>query len=98
MRQHDSNHFEKVEVSATAFIICSRWNFNATSLFIFIETDDADDIIEYSFSGQENEIHGELNPAFLKGICFDNRTCSRIYFRRKEEGQAVVVRIEAWRP
>ena len=98
MRQHDSNHFEKIEVSSTVFAACSRWSFNSQSLFLFLEAEvDGGDIIEYSFSGKEEEVHGEINPIFFRGICFDNRVCDKIFFRRKESGQTVIIRVEAWR-
>lgn len=92
--KNEIDFFKKVEISSTEFDSSVKWAFNSTSLSIFVESNNANDIIEYSFSG--HVVHGEINPAFFKGIFFDNRQRNVIFLRRKSPGQSVVVRVEAW--
>jgi hypothetical protein len=98
MAQQDNiNYFKKLVIYSTNFDTSAKWKFNSSSFTIFVESCNENDTIEYSFSGKEDEIHGEINPVFFKGICFDNRACNLIFFRRKTAGEPVTVRIEAWK-
>lgn len=96
MAKDITNFFIKIDVVDTTFSVRVDLPFNTTSFSIFEETTNTTDIIEYSFSGKEDEIHGEINPKFFRGIFFDNRVTNRIWFRRQTAGSSVTIRIEAW--
>ena len=52
-------------------------------------------VIEVSFNG--NTVHTELNSAdSSKGLIFDNRVVSMMWFRVKSGGPTISVRVEAW--
>ena len=94
----DSNYFEKLSVQSTTFDSTAKWNFISVGFSIIVESSDATDIIEYSFSGEEDEVHGDLTPGlYSEAMVWDNRRQCQIWFRRKTAGDPVTVRIEAWK-
>ena len=97
IRRRDKNFFHKMVVEDTAFVSTQhvRWSFNSTGLALLVESNDPDDIVQYSFDGKS--VHGDLTPLLpSEGIVFDNRIENNIWFRRVNAGGSVVVRIEAW--
>lgn len=94
-RRRDTNYFHKFHVSDTTFKMYAVWNFNSTGIALMIESDDKTDVIQYSFDGET--VHGDMTPKMpSEAIIFDNRTQSKIWFRRATPGVAVLVRVEAW--
>lgn len=96
-RRRKKNFFAKITVTNTSFIASQRvrWGFNSVGLALLVESDDANDAVEYSFDGQE--LHGDLTPLLpSEGIVFDNRFENNVWFRAKNSGRTVTVRIEAW--
>lgn len=96
-RRRNKNFFTKLEVSSTKFIPSQRakWDFNSTGLAILVESDQVNDVVQYSFNG--NDVHGDLTPLTpSEGIIFDSRFESSVWFRRAESGGIVVIRVEAW--
>lgn len=52
-------------------------------------------VVEFSFNG--NTVHGSLNSADpSKGISYDNRVVSTIWFRRVSGDASITVRVEGW--
>lgn len=97
VRKRTKNFFHKMDVSSTGFVNTQRvsWDFNSTGLALLVESNDPDDVVQYSFDGKE--VHGDLTPLLpSEGIVFDNRWENNIWFRRVNSGGTVVVRIEAW--
>jgi hypothetical protein len=97
-RRKDSNFFHKLHVSTTSFDtpqMC-QWNFISIGIALMVESNDRDDVIQYSFDGKT--VHGDLTPLLpSEGIVFDNRFQSKVWFRRATPGDPVLVRVEAWR-
>ena len=96
-RRRKKNYFTKLTISGTAFVAAQRakWDFNSVGLALLVESDDSDDVVQYSFDGEE--IHGDLTPLLpSEGIVFDNRYENNVWFRRATPGSPVTVRIEAW--
>jgi hypothetical protein len=93
----DTNFFDKIEVSTTAFEDSTvKWNFISIGFGLVVESSDTTDVIEYSFDGQT--VHGDLTPGTpTEAIMFDNRSQCQVWFRRFTVGSPVIVRIEAWR-
>lgn len=61
-----------------------------------VESNDVTDVIQYSFDGET--VHGDMTPTMpSEGIVFDNRFQNKVWFRRVTPGDAVLVRVEAWR-
>lgn len=96
-RYKDINFFHKLDISTTNFEDGAvSWNFQSVGIALLVESSDATDIIEYSFDS--TTVHGDLSPTLpSQGIIFDNRSQSKVWFRRKTAGAAVTVRVEAWR-
>ena len=95
-RRKDTNFFFKLDVSDTTFGDPISWNFNSVGLALMVESNNSDDIIQYSFDGET--VHGDMRPLFpSEAIIFDNRAQSKVWFRRATPGDAVIVRVEAWR-
>jgi hypothetical protein len=95
-RRKDTNFFNKYRVSSTAFEVVATWNFTSIGIALMVESNDAGDVIQYSFDGVT--VHGDMTPTFpSEGIVFDNRFQSKVWFRRANPGSAVLVRVEAWR-
>ena len=97
-RYRNKNFFTKLEVTNTLFVSTQRakWDFNSIGLALLVESNDSNDVVQYSFDGKE--VHGDLTPLLpSEGIIFDNRFENSIWFRRVFAGNAVIVRVEAWR-
>lgn len=96
IRRKDTNFFEKFDVSSTSFDVLASWNFISVGIALMVESNNSDDIIQYSFDGET--VHGDMRPLFpSEAIIFDNRAQSKVWFRRATPGDAVTVRVEAWR-
>jgi len=70
--------------------------FPTTGVLFLNEGTLATQVVEYSFDGIT--VHGELDPTLLsKGMSFDNRIVSTVWFRLKSGSVGpVTIRIEAW--
>ena len=98
----DHNFYQKIIVTATDFgnTTISGEQPDIVITFpthsIMLLNEDTTNIIEYSFNG--NTVHGELNPTLpTRGLVFDNRTVSLMWFRIKSGSSGpVTVRIDAW--
>lgn len=98
----DFNFFEKVNVVAADFGSESVSGEQPDVVFTFITTsllllnEASSGVVEYSFNG--TTVHGELDSAGTsKGMVFDNRTVSMIWFRVKSGSTGPMsVRVEAW--
>ena len=96
-RRREKNFFTKLQISSTSFTTAQRakWGFNSVGLALLVESNDATDVVQYSFDG--TNVHGDLTPLLpSEGIVFDNRFENNVWFRRATPGDAVIVRIEAW--
>lgn len=91
------NFFEEVEVSSTAFEDCViSFGFLTTSFMLAVMSDDPDDEVYYNF-GDLVTVHGNLTPLQNnEALSFDHRRESKISFARKNPGDTVIVRVEAW--
>lgn len=99
-RRRNNNFFIKVEVSSTEWssVPQASWNFTSVGIALLNESLAAEDVVEYKFSGETTDPAGDLTPGLPSaGIIFDNRRENKIWLRRKTEGSAVTVRVEAWR-
>lgn len=96
MALKDNNFFKKLSVSSTLFDISAKWNFNSVGIALILESNDVNDIIQYSFDGET--VHGDMIPTSAsQALIFDNRVQSQVFFRRESAGTPVLVRVEAWR-
>ena len=93
-RGRDFNFFQRANVSNADFhenpdmVI----TFSTTGLLFLNE---GIGVVEFSFNG--NTVHGSLNSADpSKGISYDNRGVSTIWFRRVSGDPSITVRVEAW--
>lgn len=88
------NFFERREIITTNFTdhLFDFGGWISMGVIIANEATLADKIVEYSFDGTNS--HGEVNTNI--GFSFDSRKESKIWFRLKEEGNAIIVRVEAW--
>jgi hypothetical protein len=96
------NFFEKISVSSNDFEDnMVSWDFTSVGIAVMVESNDPTDVIEYSFGNGpdgQKQVHGDMTPLMpSEGIIFDNRSESKIWFRRATAGKAVLVRIESWR-
>jgi hypothetical protein len=92
----DVNYFHKFHVETTEFKMLANWNFNSVGIALMIESDDPTDVVQYSFDGET--VHGDMTPKMpSEAIIFDNRSQSKIWFRRATPGGPVLTRVEAWR-
>ena len=95
-RFKDINFFEKLHISSTVFDTVVSWNFNSTGIALMVQSNNVNDVIQYSFNGQD--VHGDMVPTYpSEAIIFDNRVANKVWFRRAAAGDSVIVRIEAWR-
>lgn len=96
-RFKDYNFFDKLYVSSTSFSDHRvKWNFTSVGIALMVESDDQNDVIQYSFDGKT--VHGDMTPRRpSEGIVFDNRFHNAVWFRRAASGDPVLVRVEAWR-
>ena len=87
------NYFENLLVDGYAFPENPQINFRFNSQGIALLNKNNVYTIQYSFNG--TTVHGDLDPADeSKGIIFDNRVESKMWFRAVD-GYATV-RVEAW--
>lgn len=90
----DYNFFERVDVSSATFgehpdLVVTF----PTSGVLFLN--EGDGVVEFSFNG--NTVHGSLNSSDAsKGIIYDNRVVSTIWFRYVSGTSPITVRVEAW--
>jgi len=95
-RRKDTNFFQKYRVSSTSFEVLASWNFTSVGIALMVESNNINDVIQYSFDG--TNVHGDMTPTLpSEAIIFDNRFANKIWFRRATPGDPVVVRVEAWR-
>jgi len=89
----DFNFFKRVSVSSATFTDnCDAIITFPTQTISFLL--EGTGVVEYSFNG--NTLHGDMDSTTsTKGLVFDNRLVSKIWFRLKSGGP-VTVRIEAW--
>jgi len=104
----DFNFFQKLEVNWTQFGAPDGYTtadgygpdvvitFPTQSVMFLNEETSATNVVEYSFNG--TTVHGELDPTLpSRGVAFDNRAVSLIWFRLKSGSSGpVTVRIDAW--
>lgn len=98
----DFNYFRKIDIIASDFGSESVSGEQPDAFITFPTTtvmllnESATGIVEYSFNG--TIVHGELDPLLpTRGMTFDNRTISLIWFRIKPGSSGpVTVRIDAW--
>ena len=93
----NKNFFQKMNITSTNFAAhMVSWDFTSAGIALMVESNNAADVVEYSFDG--TNVHGDMTPLMpSEGIIFDNRSESKIWFRRKTAGAAVLIRVEAWR-
>jgi hypothetical protein len=96
----DFNFFQKVTVTWSTFGAGSV-NGVQPDLIVTMPTagfllfnEDSTSIVQVSYNG--TTVHDELNPALAsRGIAYDNRTVSTIWFRLSS-GASAVVAVRAW--
>lgn len=100
---NDFNFFQKVTVTASTFgggsvsgaqpdIIIK---FATQGIYLLNEGTLSTQVIEYSFNG--SNLHGELDPTLpSRGLMFDNRQVSMIWFRLKAGSSSTVLSVAAW--
>lgn len=105
---HDFNYYKKLSVNWSQFGAPDGYTvadgygpdliitFPTTGLLLLNEGTTSSQVVEYSFNG--NTVHGELDPSLpSKGIIFDNRVVSLIWFRIKSGSTGpVTIRVDAW--
>lgn len=87
------NYFQNILVDGYAFPTKpqANWKFNSQGIALLNR---GTHIIQYSFNG--TDLHGDLRPGDpSRGIIFDNRVESKIFFRGVD-GYGDFVRVEAW--
>ena len=96
LKNKDNNFFDKLAVSSTSFSDhLTGWDFVSQGLSLVVESSNVTDIIQYSFNGVD--IHGDMTPGFSGIMIWDDRRQCKIWLRRQTAGNAVIVRVEAWR-
>ena len=89
----DFNFFNKVTVTGSSFATSCDMIITFTTQGVMM-LNEGTGIVEYSFNG--NHVHGELDSAGpTRGITFDNRVVSKIWFRL-QTGSSIVVSVQAW--
>ena len=102
------NFYQKVEVdwsqfgAPDGFTVTDGYgadlviNFPTSSIMFINEETTSTSVVEYSFNGIH--VHGELDPTLpSKGLIFDNRSVSLIWFRVKAGSTGpITVRVDAW--
>ena len=90
----DFNFFQKVEISSVTFNdSCDVLVTFPTQGVIFLLEDTG--VIEYSFNG--NTVHGDMDSSQAsKGMTFDNRKISKVWFRLVSGSAPITVRVEGW--
>jgi hypothetical protein len=98
----DFNYYQKITVTATSFggnavdgVQPDAIITFSTQTVMFLN-EDATNVVEYSLNG--TTVHGELDPTKpSKGLTFDNRPISCIWFRVKSgSAPGAIIRIDAW--
>jgi hypothetical protein len=92
----DFNFYKKIIVTNNTFSdTCDAIITFATESVMFLNENNSG-IVEYSFNG--NAVHGELDPSLpSRGITFDNRVVSKIWFKIKDGSSGpVTIRVDAW--
>ena len=104
----DYDYYQKVEVNWTQFGAPDGYTtadgygpdlvipFSTQGVLFLNEEESATNVVEYSFNGIT--VHGELDPTLpSKGMSFDNRVISLIWFRLKSGSTGpVTIRVDAW--
>lgn len=92
---YDFNFFQKITVTATNFNTDADMLIPFLTQGIILLDEDNSAIVEVSFNG--NTIHDELNPTITGANRFqyDDRVVSKIWFKLKSAGSAVVS-VRAW--
>jgi hypothetical protein len=109
-KQHgkDFNFYNKTEVNWSQFGAPDGYTtldgygpdlvigFTTQAVMFINEETGGSQVVEYSFNG--NTVHGELDPTLpTKGLSFDNRVISLVWFRLKEGSTGpVTIRTDAW--
>ena len=90
----DDNYFKKLTFSNTDWNEDSDFTIQIIGQFSFSLLNEGDEIIEYSFNG--NNLHGDMTPGKPSaGMTFDNRRISAIWVR-SPSGNPTTLRVEAW--
>jgi len=89
----DFNFFSRISVTSATFTdTCDALITFPTQTVSFLL--EGTGVVEYSFNG--NTLHGDMDSAAsTRGLVFDKRLISKIWFRLKSGGP-VTVRVEAW--
>ena len=97
----DFNFFQKVAVSATTFGGGSVDGYQPDIIITFttqgaLFLNEGSGVVEYSFNG--TTVHGELDSGGAsKGLSFDNRVISMIWFRVKSGSSGpITISVQAW--
>lgn len=97
----DFNFYQKLGVTATGFGSNAVDGVQPDMVITFpsksiLFLNEGSGVVEYSFNG--NTVHGELDSTLSsKGMAFDNRTVSCIWFRVKSGSSGpITVRVDAW--
>lgn len=104
----DFNYYNKTAVTWTQFGAPDGYTpangygpdliipFSTQSVVFLNEGTTGTQVVEYSFNG--TTVHGELDPTLpSKGLAFDNRVISLIWFRLKSGSSgSATVRTDAW--
>lgn len=89
------NYFRNIQIDGYDFPAAPQasWNFNSQGIALLNR---GTHTIQYSFNGG-SDIHGDLVPGdSSRGIIFDNRVESKMFFRGVD-GYGGIVRVEAWK-
>src|ERR1019366_4143693 len=98
----DFNYFSKVTVTWSSFGGGASDGYGCDLVIpfstqyggILLLNEDSSSVVAVSYNGSTQ--HDELNPSLpSKGICYDNRTVSLIWFKLIS-GSSAVVSIRAW--
>ena len=97
----DFNFFSKLSVTNTTFSTVTD-GYRAADMVITFPTqgvlflNEGTGVVEYSFNG--TTIHGELDSTLSsKGLAFDNRTISMIWWRVKSGSSGpITISVQAW--
>lgn len=93
-RGFDFNYFQKVTITSSSFSnTCDLFIPFSTQSISFLN-EDGTSVVQVSFNG--NTVHDELNPTLpSKGVTYDNRVISKIWFKLTS-GSSAVISVRAW--
>jgi hypothetical protein len=96
IKGRDFNFYQKVSVTSSTFTNIPDIKITFTTQTVMFLNENTTGVVEYSFNG--NTVHGELDPSLpSKGMSFDNRIISSIWFRVKSGSSGpITVRVDAW--